>query len=887
MQTNDYYQQSIEEVLQNFSVNPEVGLSANDINERLKKYGLNELPEAPPPSLIISFAKQFVSPLVYLLLIAAVISSFLGEFVDVAVILFALLINALIGAYQEVKAERILKEIKNLASPQAKVKRDGRVSNLDAKYLVPGDIIILESGLRVPADGRIFKSYLLEINESTFTGESAPVEKNTEKIKFKAPISQRHNLAYLGTTVVRGRGEMIVTTIGPESQTGQLSKTIEQIKKPMTPLFLQIAQFSKIVLWVVLFFSLLIFMIGLAQNYSLDAFNSAITLAVSAIPEGLPAMITITLALGIHRMAREKAVVQNLSTIDTLGTIDTLITDKTGTLTLNQFSVTSLMLLSGNSLAIHQIDQISLFQTGFKNILETAVLANDATSNNQTKLATDDPIEVALNNFASQFHEHRELFFQKKPRVFELPFESEYRYMATFHRHNSLETKVFLKGAPDTVLKICGLFKNNRCQKKLTQAIKKNILEEINLVQQSGEKVLAFASGIFLTDELQKTKWNHLKIRKLIENKIEFLGAISLSDPVRAQAANSIQTLQKAGINIIMATGDHPAVALKIADQVGLEPRLGKISLLNDRSVNQELKKNSVFAQVSPDLKLRMIKLLQRQNKVVAMTGDGVNDAPALRQSDVGIAMGQSGTDLAKEAADLVLLDDDISTITQAVESGRVIVANIKRIISYLIATNLSEVLVVVFGILIWGLRARPILPTQILWINLITDGIAVLPLALEPAHRLVMQKPPPSDVAPLLDRQRWLNIVIVSITICLISIITFGWIYSDSGDLARAQTLTFTVLVFAQLFNLLNSRSSHYSIFSRELAANVFIWYSVTASIIIQIFVLVLPPMRHFLHLKTLSLIEIVVAILISSIILWVVEIYKLLAFRTKNISN
>jgi len=878
----DFYQQSTSEVQDYFKVSQEVGLSLAEVSELTQKYGFNQLPETPPPSVIVCFIKQFTSPLVYLLFIAAIISTFLHEFVDVAVIIFALLVNAIIGAFQELKAERIMREIKNLATPQAKVKRDGQVTTIEAKKLVPGDVVILESGLRVPADGRITKSYLLEINESGFTGESMPVGKVIDLINFDTPVSQRNNMAYLGTTVIRGRGEMIVTATGLNSQTGQLSQTIEQIKKPTTPLFLQIAQFSKIVLWFVLSVSLLIFIIGLIQHHTLAAFNSAVTLAVSAIPEGLPAMITITLALGVHKMAREKAVVQNLSTIDTLGSINTLISDKTGTLTLNQFSVIAVMLFSKNKFSTFEVDKITPFQIGLKDLLETAVLANDAASSDPKVLTYDDPIEVALNNLAEQFHENRQVFIKRQPRVFELPFESKYRYMATFHRADAVRTKVFLKGAPDTVLKICHYLRDHHSKTKLTATLQRKILDEVKIHHEKAEKVLAFASCVFSTSELQNTKWDHHKIRQLIASKMEFLGAISLSDPVRVEASSSIQALQKAGINIIMATGDHPSVAKAVAGQVGLELNVGNNENLENRLAYKELKKSSIFAQVAPNIKLEMVKVLQKNDKVVAMTGDGVNDAPALRQSDVGIAMGQSGTDLAKEAADLVLLDDDISTITQAVQSGRVIIANIQRIISYLIATNLSEVFVVTVGILIWGLGARPILPTQILWINLITDGIAVLPLALEPAHRLIMQLPPRPKNAPLLSSKNWRTIALAAITICVISIGTFAWVYTTSGDLVKAQTMTFTILVFAQLFNLLNSRSDTYSIFSKQLVPNILIWYSVIASIVIQICVLILPPIRSFLHLETLSLIEIISALIISSLVLWIVEINKLILNRT-----
>lgn len=876
----EFYQLSPNLVCQKLQTNIDVGLEAKEAARRIQENGLNALPEEKPIPILIAFLKQFTSPLVYLLLMAAIISIIFKENIDAAVIFFTLILNAVIGTYQEIKADRILIDLKNLSAPQAKVKRSGQIITIDADHLVPGDVVCLESGFRVPADGRIAEAYLLEVNESNFTGESMPIGKSAEAIKFDALIAEQKNMVFLGTTVMRGRGLMIVTKTGLLTETGQLTKTVATVKKPPTPLCIQIAGFSRTVLWVVLSCSLIIFLLGLAQNATRDAFNSAVTLAVSIIPEGLPAMITITMALGIHKMARQKALVQNIAAIDTLGQITHLVSDKTGTLTLNKFQVTSVILPTKQSFRTISVDKLEPYEPGLKNFLQTAVLASDAVgcqSPASKASASDDPLEVALLNFAQEFHEKREVIIQRMPRVFELPFESEFSYMAVFCRLNSKKSIIFVKGSPEAVLNLTDEISLAGNKIQFHKSLRKSFLAKVGERQTAGEKVIALACQIVPTASLESIKWHPQSLRKFLASHLSLLGAVSLSDPPREEAKNSVLELSRAGIKVLMATGDHPSVALSVASQVGLASKIATKKDLRERSIMQAIREKLIFARIDPTDKLKIVRSLQKQNMVVAMTGDGVNDTLALKQADIGIAMGKSGTDLAKEAADMVLLDDNISTIAAAVHSGRTIVANIQRIISYFVATNIAELTVVLIGIIIWGVTKRPVLPTQILWINLISDGIAVMPLAIEPDHDKVMENPPRGKKSPLLSPQNWRSIILSAAIIALLSLSTFAFALSSTGDLARAQTMTFTVLIFTQVFNILNNRSHRFSVFSSKLENNPWVNYSFLICIFLQVAVLTLPPLQHFLHIKPISAVETFILFLLSSLVLIAVEIQKL----------
>lgn len=869
--SSDLYQLSTNQTAQKLGVNPEVGLSLTEVAARQKEHGFNKLPEETAPSIIYFFFKQFASPLVYLLLIAFLVSLFFKEYIDAIFILCALFINAAVGAFQEFKAEKILKDLKDLASPQAKVKREGRIKIINSENLVPGDIVLLEAGFKVPADGRLIKSYLIEANESLFTGESLPARKDIEAMNFPVPIAERKNMVFLGTTITRGKGEMIVTATGLKTETGLLSKSLEETKKPPTPITEQINFLSRLIIWLVLAFSGIIFILGLAQNHLKDAFITAVTLAVSVIPEGLPAMIAVTLALGVHKMAKEKALVQNLAAVETLGQVTNLITDKTGTLTLNQFQTSAAILPIGHNFDDLELNQLSPFHPGLKKLVETVTLASDASLDSNNHF--DDPLEVALLNFSQSFHLNRKELIKKNPRLFELPFESEYRYMATFHRLNSQNTSIQVKGAPEVVI-------------KLTNKINRQFKQIVDQKQENGEKVIAFAQTVMPTRKLEAINWQPDKVRHFLERNLELVGALSLADSIRPNAPLAIKSLQSAGIAIIMATGDHPKVAENVALKLGIPPTLALGEDFKKGGIGKLLAEKSVFARIEPQSKLKMVEWLQTNQAVVAMTGDGVNDAPALKKADVGIAMGKSGTDLAKEAADVILLDDDIATITQAVKSGRQIIANLQKIISYLIATNLSELLIVFIGIAIWGLAHRPILPTQILWINLITDGIAVLPLAVEPDHHNVMLEKPRRKKEFLLSGQRGLTVILIAAIISLIGIGTFAYFYLKTGDLVLAQTAAFTVVVFAQIFNLLNNRSDKIpNTFSRlKLKSNPLLIYSVIASFVIQILILTLPISQQFLHLKALDFWQVVSLIIVSSLVFWLVELKKHLA-RIKRI--
>lgn len=835
------------------------GLSSTEAAARHVTDGPNLLPPPKRPSLLQLFARQFSNVLVWLLVVAAIVSIALGRQHDAWFIVVALLINAGIGTYQEYSAARILADLRSLTTPQAKVYRQGKPTMIDAAGLVIGDIIILESGARVPADARVIQSHGLEINESALTGESLPQQKQSAPLTIAPRLATATNCVFMGTTVGRGRGEAVVIAIGTDTQIGHISTHLSQIVPPLSPLQSQIATFATTALWWIGGMIAVMFFAGwlLGQNPE-QLLITSITLAVAAIPEGLPALITVVLVIGMRTMASHKAVVQHYAAVETLGQVQILIVDKTGTLTKNQLAVTHLITRAGDRWQSTLTDDVTSRTPHLVDALDVMQRCNDATVH---ALSGNDPVDAALMQFA-----HTHLATQDLPeRQFEVPFNSEMKYMATFYKHSATKTQVYIKGAPNAVLKLCAK----------TSPVR-SLLAAIQPLTQQGQKPLLLATALIPTAKLVRAEWNWRTIHTVLQGAVTPIGAVTFADELRSDTARTIRQAQAAGVRVVMATGDTAAVAASVGATLGLKGEPITTLATDPTALTQQLLQHDIYAEVAPATKLELVTAWQEQGYVVAMTGDGVNDSPALKKADVGLAMGRSGTDIAKDTADIVMLDDAIATIVTAIRSGRTVFRNIQKVIAYLIATNLAEVLVLFIAVLSAGLIPLPLLPAQILWINLITDSIMVVPLALEPDHADVMQRPPRKRRDPLLSRTILQNVYISSSVIVGVTLLLFTATWYHSHDIAYARTIAFTALAGTQIFNLLNARSAKRSFFELGIWSNPAVIIVCVGTLIVQFGILYLPLTQRYLNLVPLPAATVGLTFLASASIFAILELKK-----------
>lgn len=834
----------IEEVLTTLNTQQE-GLSQDTARKRLESGGLNRLPKPKLKSLLTVFALQFNNALIWLLVFAAIISFGLGRLEDAIMITFILILNAAIGTYQEYTASHILANLDTLSLPKTKVKRDGVVTTINTEQLVVGDIIILEAGNHVPADCRLLVSHALETNESTLTGESMPVNKTVPKLLAQETLAKITNCAYMGTTIVGGRGEAVVFATGIDTQLGTIAQDLVTVKPPKTPLQEQIADFSKTAIFAIAILIVLMMVLGVISGESIeDMFLTSISLAVAAIPEGLPVLITIVLVFGIKKMAVEKALVQKQMAIQTLGQVQVLVTDKTGTLTENVLNVSAVCIPKKNSYHLFSTETVSPFTVGLKPVINAAILANNASGKQHINI-TDDPVDQALLTFSAKFITTPNLK-ERLPRIFEIPFDSDRKVMISFHRKSSTNTHVFIKGATRQVIALCK-------KPPYTKRLNKIITEQTS----KGDKAIATAELVISNERLKRTDWQVKPLLNLLKGQAQFTGVLFLNDPIRKESAKTIEQATQAGIKVIMATGDNQQVAYNVGQQIGLA-------------------KKDIWSEITPNAKLELIKEWQDKGYVVAMTGDGVNDAPALKIADVGLAMGKRGTDIARDTADIIMLDDNIATIVKAVSSGRTIFRNIQKVIAYLLASNTAEILVLFLTVLTGGYIPLPLLPAQILWVNLVTDSITIIPLAIEPEHDDVMKKAPRKRTDPLLSPIIIHNMFYVTTIIVLITLGVFTFFWLSTKDIALSRTAAFFVLATTQAFNLLNARSVKTSIFKLGLHTNPAVIVSLISAITLQILIMYIPFTQRYLHLIPLSAPTIISLIAISSLILWLMELKK-----------
>ena len=864
------------------------GLSQSEALARVAKYGPNKLPEPKKRSAVARFLLQFHDILIYVLLAAAVVTGVLGHTVDTAVILGVVVLNAIIGFIQEGKAEDALEAIRKMLSAHALVMRDGRHITIPAEELVPGDVVLLQSGDRVPADLRLFRVKGLQIQEAALTGESLPVEKKTDPVPEESVVGDRLCMAFSGTIVTHGQGEGVVVATGADTEIGQISTMVSEVESVATPLLRQMAQFGRWLSLAILFVAAAAFAFGyLVRGYeAAEMFLASVSLAVAAIPEGLPAIMTITLAIGVQRMAKRNAIIRRLPAVETLGAVTVICSDKTGTLTKNEMTVRNiaasghLFELTGTGYDPHGdllVGGKSADPAAFgvlRKMATYAVLCSDT----QLEKGDDgwevhgDPMEGALLISAMKLGIDIDETKKAYPRVDLIPFESEHKFMATLHHSHEKEAFIVVKGAPESLLRMCDRqMKGDGSTAPLEQNVWSERIEEL---AQRGERLIALA--------VKPVKFS--KTALLFEDVKEgfiMVGLFGMIDPPRIEAIEAVKACKSAGIRVKMITGDHASTALAIAKKLGLENCEEAITgermeEMKEEALKEVVEAVDVYARVSPEHKLILVKLLQERGETVAMTGDGVNDAPALKRADVGIAMGQSGTEAAKEAAEIVLADDNFASIKHAVEEGRTVYDNLKKAILFILPTNGGEALIILGAILL-GFHQMPLTPVQILWVNMVTAVTLALSLAFEPPEPGVMQRPPRDAKEPMVTLYLLWRILFVSVIIMAGTFALFVWEMQRGASIEEARTVAVNTLVMFEIFYLFSARYINASSFNLQgLTGNRYVLAAIAVLAVLQAAFTYFPPMQKLFGTASIDWKMWVEITLVGSTIFFLVEFEK-----------
>ncbi|MDP1559167.1 MAG: cation-transporting P-type ATPase [Nitrosomonas sp.] len=863
------------------------GLSTEEVTHRLAKYGPNRLAEVSTRGPLVRFFLQFHNVLIYVLIVASTITAMLGHWIDAGVILAVVLINAVIGFVQEGKAENALQAIRQMLSPNAMVMRGGRQMSIRAEELVSGDIVLLQSGDKVPADLRLFRVKGLQVQEAALTGESVAVEKIVQPVAQEAVIGDRLCMAYSGTLVTHGQGTGVVVATGAQTELGHISALVADVTPVTTPLLRQMAQFGRWLTAAILVLAVATFAFGvLLRSYGVtDMFLAAVSLAVAAIPEGLPAIMTITLAIGVQRMAKRNAIIRRLPAVETLGAVTVICSDKTGTLTRNEMTVRtiatvdSLFELSGagydphGAISLANKDVLPEEHPLLHEVLRAAVLCNDAAleQNNSEWRVHGDPMEGAFLVAGLKAGLDIEAEAKQYPRIDLIPFESEHRFMATLHHSHTGDAFIFLKGAPERVLEMCA---HQRAGDN-DQPVDRNYwLTRIEEMAQQGQRVLAIAIKPVNFEQMELSFSD-------VENGLIMLGMLGLIDPPREEAIEAVQSCNRAGIRVKMITGDHGATACAIARQLKLvnadDVLTGQeLDLMSEDELRQRVQDVDVYARVNPEHKLLLVRLLQEQGLIVAMTGDGVNDAPALKRADVGTAMGQNGTEAAKEAAEMVLADDNFASIAHAVEEGRTVYDNLKKAILFILPSSGGEALIVLAAIL-FGFHQLPLTPVQILWVNMITAVTLALALAFEPPEQNVMQRPPRKAHEPLLTPFLIWRVTFVSLILMSGTFGLFFWEMERGVSIEHARTVAVNTLVMFEIFYLFNSRYITASVLNWEgLTGNRYVLIAIGILIIFQLGFTYLAPMQSLFGTTAIDFNVWLRILLVASSVLFLVELEK-----------
>lgn len=863
------------------------GLEQNDATERLEKFGPNRLRPAKKQSAFMRFISQFHNLLIYVLIGAGIITALLGHWVDSGVIFGVVVINAVIGFIQEGKAEKALDAIRNMLSQQATTKRDGAFISLPAEQLVPGDVVLLQSGDKVPADMRLFKVRELRIEEAMLTGESVPVEKDEHSAPEHAAIGDRKGMAYSGTLVTYGQAQGVVVETGDNTEIGRISGLLSQVEMLTTPLLKQMEIFAKWLTIAIIIIAALTFGYGVFfHDYSMsEMFLAAVGLAVAGIPEGLPAIMTITLAIGVQSMAKKNAIIRRLPAVETLGSVTVICSDKTGTLTRNEMTVQTVATSSWSC----QVSGVGYAPYGafcrdgqdmdinaplLREIAQASLLCNDASLKQLEGLwrIQGDPTEAALVTLALKAgleHNHCQGQF---PRTDGIPFESQHRFMATLHHDHAGHGFVYVKGAPERIMEMCTLQRQQGEDVRLDRAY---WLKEMESMASQGQRLLAIA---FKTAPFeQKSLAFHD-----VEGELTLLGIVGIIDPPRDEATEAVRKCQEAGIRVKMITGDHALTARAIGTQMGIGDGMtaitgAELDSFDEKQMRDAVLRCDIFARVSPEQKLQLVTALQEAGEVVSMTGDGVNDAPALKRADVGVAMGLNGTEVAKEAAEMVLTDDNFASIAAAVEEGRRVYDNLKKSIIFVLPTNGGEALIIIAAIVMGGVL--PITPVQILWVNMITAVTLALTLAFEPGERNVMQRPPRDPKEPILSAFLIWRIIFVSLIILAGTYGLFLWERGNGVPIDEARTIAVNMIVMFEIFYLFNSRYLHAPSLSYEgVTGNPYVLYAIGILVVFQVGFTYLSPMQTLFATTGISLEAWLRIIVIGSSVLFLVEAEKYL---------
>ncbi len=895
-----WFNKTVQEVEKELGTSADKGLNQNQVEESAKKYGLNELQEKKKDSLLKKFIEQFKDFSIIVLIIAAIVSGIVGVvegegITDTIIILIVVFLNAIIGIIQESKAEKSLEALKKLSSHAAKVIRNGKEQVIPARELVPGDLVVIETGDYVAADLRIIEAINLKSQESSLTGESVPVEKTTEKIDGQEiGLGDRKNMLFSSSLITYGRGKAIVVDTGMNTEVGKIAGMLDQAEKQETPLQKRLNSLGKTLGIACLAICAAIFAIGLIQGKPIiDMFMTAVSLAVAVIPEGLVAVSTIVLAIGVQKMVKKNAIVKKLPAVETLGSSTVICSDKTGTLTQNKMTVERVFCDD----ELQDIKNINKTED-FKKLVYNCMLCNDSRVLENGEIGGD-PTETALVDMAFK-QKYTQEIFKENPRVEEVPFDSERKLMTTVNKNNG-KYIVYTKGGVDELLKCCNSF-------LYKGQVRTNLETYVGWVRENNEKMAREALRVLAFAYKELDHMPSKEEMKTIESNLTFVGMVGMIDPPREEAKKAVEKCKKAGIKTVMITGDHKVTAIAIAKKLGIlkdesEALTGiELDKISDEQLTKDIRKYSVYARVSPEHKVRIVKAWQANGEVVAMTGDGVNDSPALKTSDIGCAMGKVGTEVAKEAADVILTDDNFATIVSAVEEGRRIYDNILKVIQFLISCNVGEVVVLLLATLFapqigqwFGITdvtmIQVLLPIHILWINLVTDSFPALALAFDPANKDIMDRKPIKKGEGIFTKGRTFRIIYQGIMIGLLTLAAFliglasttepiDGLTLEQTKIEVGETMAFVVLAFSELVHVFNVRDNKNSIFKTGILGNKVLLLAVGASALLMAVILVIPGLREVFSIPILpmgNVLEIIGLVLAPVVIVEILKLFKI----------
>lgn len=893
------YKQGLDEVLANYSVNPSNGLTDLEVATQFEKYGYNRLEEEKGESFLRKLIRQFQDFLVIILIVASIFSAVTGDYFEALLIIAIVVLNALLGVYQEGRAEKAVEALQKMASPTARLLRNGKQVQVPSEEVVPGDIVLLEAGDIVPADVRLIESSNLAAEEAALTGESVPVEKHAVDLgQEDLPLGDRQNMLYSSTAVTSGRGTAVVVGTGDVTEMGKIAGQLHSIEDEQTPLQKSIDQLGKMLGLVLLGVVIITFLVGLLRGGDVrDLLMTSISLAVAAVPEGLPAIVTIVLSLGMGRMAQQNSIVKRLLAVETLGSVDIICSDKTGTLTQNEMTVTRVY-VGGETYEVSGVGYApegtitssegkvseGAIPDNLSRLLTIASLCNEAElqENEGAWGILGDPTEASLLALARKAGFVRSDLQNKYPRIGDLPFDSSRKMMSVFHTDFSDGTLSLTKGAPDIILKRSSRELTPDGVVELTDARRQEILDVNNTYAQSALRVLSFAYSEHPDGDFETA-----------EENLIFVGLVGMIDPARPEVRDAMALCHQAGIRAVMITGDYRETALAIARDLNMMKEGDlvfsgtELDGMSDEDLRAVVDQVAVFARVSPEHKLRIVNALRANGHITSMTGDGVNDAPALKQADIGVAMGITGTEVSKGAADMILTDDNFATIVTAVQEGRIIYANIRKFVNFLLSCNIGEVLVIFLSILILGPQMIPLVPIQLLWLNLVTDSFPALALGQEKGESDIMLQPPRRSDSRILNKDMIWSIATQAIAIFASVYIAFNFGLARYGTEAGlphdgARTYAFVTLILAELLRAYSSRSEHESVFKIGLFSNKTMLKATAISFVLLILVIYIPFLDPVFHTIPLGILEWLLLIGLALIPFIVGELFKKIYYRS-----